>query len=112
MTEGVKKISIKVGLPPGTLVHIGKKKSEKVRIRIIEFNEEQYRERELSTIDEYLPSPHESLITWMNIDGLHRNDVMEKIGGLFHLHPLTLEDIVTTGQSPRWRIIRIISLSS
>jgi magnesium transporter len=43
MTEGVKKISIKVGLPPGTLVHIGEKKSEKVRIRVIEYNEEQYR---------------------------------------------------------------------
>jgi magnesium transporter len=26
---------------------------------------------------------------------------MEKIGGLFHLHPLTLEDIVNTGQSPK-----------
>jgi magnesium transporter len=101
MTEGVKKISIKVGLPPGTLVHIGEKKSEKVRIRVIEYNEEQYRERELSTIDEYLPSTDESLITWINIDGLHRNDVMEKIGGLFHLHPLTLEDIVNTGQSPK-----------
>ena len=39
----------KVGLPPGTLVHIGEKKTEKAKITIIDFNEAQLEEKELDT---------------------------------------------------------------
>ena len=56
MKTGVTKISAKVGLPPhGTLIHIGEQKSEKVRISLIEYDEAQFRERELNTLDEF---PH------------------------------------------------------
>lgn len=41
----MKRMSKKVGLPPGTLVHIGEKRSDKVRIKVIEYGEEYYRER-------------------------------------------------------------------
>ena len=101
MTEGIKKMSKKVGLPPGTLVHIGEKKSDEVRIRLIEYSEEQFRERELFTLGDYSPSKDTRVITWINIDGLHRTEIIEKIGNLFNLHPLTLEDVVNTGQYPK-----------
>jgi magnesium transporter len=101
MKEGVKKISGKAGLPPGTLVHIGEKKSEKVRITVMEYNEGECRERDLASLNEYIPSQDKSTITWINIDGLHQMEVIETIGRLFNLHPLTLEDIVNTGQYPK-----------
>jgi magnesium transporter len=101
MAKGMKKISNKVGLPPGTLVHIGDKKSEKIRITVFEYNEEHVSQREIENIDDYLPSRDSSVTTWMNIDGLHRVDIIQKIGKLFSLHPLTQEDIVNTGQSPK-----------
>ncbi len=43
MKTGVTKISAKVGLPPGALIHIGEQKSEKVRISLIEYDEAQFR---------------------------------------------------------------------
>jgi magnesium transporter len=101
MKKGIKKISGKAGLPPGTLVHIGEKKSEKVSITVMEYTEGECRERELASLNEYTPSQDKSTITWINIDGLHQMEVMEAIGRLFHLHPLTLEDIVNTGQYPK-----------
>lgn len=96
-----KKISRKAGLPPGTLVHIGEKKSERVKITVFEYSEEECRERELSALDEYLPTADTSVVTWINIDGLHETNVIETVGKLFNLHPLTLEDIVNTGQYPK-----------
>ena len=101
MKEAVKKVSGKAGLPPGTLVHIGEKKSEKVGITVMEYNEGECRERKLASLNEFVPSQDKATITWINIDGLHQMDVMETIGRLFHLHPLTLEDIVNTNQYPK-----------
>lgn len=101
MKRTMKKISKKAGLPPGTLVHIGEKKSEKVRITVFEYHEELFQQREIENIDEYHPSHDPAVTTWINVDGLHRLDIIEKIGELFALHPLTLEDIVNTGQFPK-----------
>ena len=38
MQRLIKKRSPKVGLPPGTLVHIGEKKVEKARITIMDYH--------------------------------------------------------------------------
>jgi len=35
------------------------------------------------------------------VDGIHQLDLIEKLGSYFHLHPLTLEDIVNTEQRPK-----------
>jgi len=40
-------------------------------------------------------------VTWINIDGLHEVDVIEKIGKNFGLHPLVMEDILHTDQRPK-----------
>jgi magnesium transporter len=91
----------KVGLVPGTLVHIGERKIEKVRIRIIDYDETQLEEKEVKTVEECFPFKDKPTISWINIDGLHDVEVVEKIGKQFGLHPLILEDIVHTGQRPK-----------
>jgi magnesium transporter len=91
----------KVGLVPGTLVHVGERKIEKVRIRIIDYDETQLEEKEVEKVEECFPFKDKPTITWINIDGLHDLEVIEKIGKQFGLHPLVLEDIVNTGQRPK-----------
>ena len=95
------KFTKKPGLAPGTLVHVGEKKVEKVRIRLINYDEGNLEERELETVDECVTYKDKPTVTWINIDGLHDVDVIEKIGINFGLHPLVLEDIVNTGQRPK-----------
>ncbi len=97
----VKRVSKKIGLSPGTLVHIGKKKIEKVRITIIDYDEIRLQEKEAKTIEECFPFKDLPTVTWVNIDGLHDIEVMEKIGKHFGLHPLVLEDILNTDQRPK-----------
>ncbi len=101
MLRFIKKISKKAGLPPGALVHVGEKKIEKARIRVIDYDAACIEEREPATIEECFPYRDTPTVTWVNIDGLHEVDVIEKLGDGFGLHPLILEDIVNTGQRPK-----------
>lgn len=96
-----KKRSVKTGLPPGSLIHIGEKKAEHVRIRILDYDENQLEEKEAKTIEECFPFKNKPTTTWINIDGLHQVDIIEKIGNKFGFHPLLLEDILNTEQRPK-----------
>jgi magnesium transporter len=96
-----KRGSKKVGLSPGTLIHVGEKKTEQVRLRVIDYDVEHLEERELATLDEFIPYKDKPSVTWLNMDGLHDVDVIQDLGKMINVHPLVLEDIVTTDQRPK-----------
>jgi magnesium transporter len=96
-----KKVSKKAGLPAGTLIHVGEKKLDKVKISLIDYTENSFEERELTAVDEFLRYKEAPGITWINIDGLHDIEIINKIGEEFTLHPLVLEDILNTEQRPK-----------
>ncbi|MGA1790827.1 MAG: magnesium/cobalt transporter CorA, partial [bacterium] len=77
------------------------KRLEKAKITIIDYDEKALQEKELKTSEECLPFKASPTVTWINIDGLHEIDMMEKIGQLFDIHPLVLEDVLNTGQRPK-----------
>ncbi|MFH1239929.1 MAG: magnesium/cobalt transporter CorA [Candidatus Diapherotrites archaeon] len=93
--------SKKSGLPPGTLVHIGHKKEEQVEIQIIDYSEFGVTEKIAKNIEEIMPFKETPSVTWVNINGLHDISLLEKIGEMFEIHPLVLEDILNTEQRPK-----------
>ncbi len=95
------KIPEKINLPPGTLVYTGERSTEKVRITIMNYDESQFQEREFEKIEDCFPFKDKSPVTWINIDGIHKLDIVEKIGKHFGIHTLVMEDIVNTKQRPR-----------
>ena len=97
----LKKVAKKIGLPPGTLVHIGEKKVENIRIRLLDYDEYNLEEREIERIEDCFAYKDSPSITWINIDGLHDVGIIERIGKRFDLHPLVLEDILHTDQRPK-----------
>jgi magnesium transporter len=101
MVRFIKRTSKKAGLPPGSLVHIGEKKAETVRIRLMDYTSDHIEERDLSAVEECFAYRDKDSVTWMNMDGIHRVDVVEKLGSHFALHPLVLEDILNTDQRPK-----------
>ena len=101
MPKFITKISKKAGLPPGTLVHVGDKKTEEVRINLIDYDEGHFQDTEIETIEECFPFKDKPSVTWININGLHQVDVIERLGRRFDIHPLVLEDIMHTGQRPK-----------
>jgi len=98
----IKKRSSKAGLPPGTLVHVGEKKVESARITFIDYDEQSFQEKQVTKIEECLKLKNTPTVSWINIDGIHDIELIEKIGKGFELHPLILEDILSTGQRPKF----------
>ncbi len=97
----VRRRSVKAGLSPGTLVHIGKPSAEPVGISCIGYDREHVREHELdlSALGELELAA--GGVTWINVVGLHRTEVVEAFGHKLSLHPLVLEDVVNSGQRPK-----------
>jgi magnesium transporter len=101
MRKFLKKSSRKAGLPPGTLVHIGEKKTADVMISIIDYDEHQFEKSQVKTVEECLPFKEKPTVTWFDVNGIHEVEIIEKIGKAFNLHPLLLEDILNTEQRPK-----------
>jgi magnesium transporter len=98
MPRFIRKVSQKAGLPPGALVHIGKESTEKIIVSIMDFDQDNLLERTPDTIEAIFSPERQLSFRWVNITGVHEIDFIEKIGRYFNIHPLTLEDIVNTGQ--------------
>jgi magnesium transporter len=97
----VKRTSKKAGLPPGTPVFVGEKRVKEVRISYIDYDEAKFEEKEVEDIVQCFPFKDTPTVTWINIDGIHEVDIIEKMGKHFEVHPLVLEDIVNTTQRPK-----------
>jgi magnesium transporter len=89
------------GLSPGTLVHVGEKLVDKVKITVIDYDSENFTEKEVGSVEECFRFRETSTVTWFNIDGIHDASVIETLGTHFGLHPLILEDIMNTSQRPK-----------
>ena len=101
MARARKRISKKAGLAPGSLIHIGEKKEEQVRITLIDYDADHCEQKTITQVKKAASLKDTSSVTWINIDGLHDVKVIEDIGTHFDLHSLTLEDILHTGQRPK-----------
>ena len=90
------------GAPPGTLVYLGDKQTNRVKISLIEYNETEFIEKEFYDLSECLSMVDPKLVRWINVDGIHNVEFIDAIGKYFDIHPLTLEDIVNTNQRPKF----------
>ena len=91
----------KSGLPPGSLVHIGEKKSEAIQISLISYDEAGFEEKTISADELDLILPERSTVYWISVEGIHDVAIIEKVGKHFGIHPLVLEDILNTEQRPK-----------
>lgn len=104
MAKSIQKESGKVGLPPGSLIHVGQKRTDSVLTRIIDFEEKSINESRVDDIHDCAKFRDSSTVSWINVDGLHDTQPIEQIGKDFSLHPLTLEDILNTSHRPKLEV--------
>ena len=102
MTKFIKRVSKTIGMAPGSLVYVGEKKLEKPIISIIDYDQENFKEKPAENIEECFPFKESPTVTWININGLNDTDIISKIGGHFDIHHLILEDIMNTSQRPKF----------
>lgn len=97
----VRRVRKKPGSPPGTLVHTGVQRVEEVRIQVLDYDEAGLQERDVPGVLDCRPYRDSETVTWINVDGLHDPAVIEEFGGVFGLHPLVMEDVLSLGQRPK-----------
>ena len=95
-------ISEKAGLPPGTLIHIGDKKTDLSHIAVIDYGIDSFTKKldfQVADCSQFLNKFSKS---WINVDGLNQVEVISQIGDVFGLHPLLLEEVLNTRHRPKF----------
>ncbi len=96
-----KNSSKKVGLPPGSLYYTGLRGEESVSIQLFNYSAEGLEEKDLLHVEETHPYLSSSTTSWINVNGVHNVEMVESICKHYGIHPLTIEDIVSTDQRPK-----------
>ena len=92
----------KAGLPPGTLVHIGDMRAERAIVSALRYSAEESWEREEVPLSEVASLTGQEGILWLHVAGLSHIGTVKRIGEVFGIHPLVLEDILNTNQRPKF----------
>lgn len=82
-------------------MHVGEKRTESVKVTIIDYDSEGYEEKEVATCEQCLQYKDSPTVTWINVDGIHDADIVRAIGDTFGLHPLLQEDVMNAEQRPK-----------
>ncbi|HBC42481.1 MAG: magnesium/cobalt transporter CorA [Pseudanabaena sp.] len=87
------------GSPPGTLII--DEDASVPNIFLIDYNPDEAIGIQLSTPEECIPYLDSQSVSWMDVQGLGSEDILKRLGKVFSLHELVLEDIVNIPQRPK-----------
>jgi magnesium transporter len=80
------------GTSPGTLV--ADPQSPRPILRVMAFDEKELVERAIEDPRELAPLLARMSVVWLNVDGLGDADMVRRVGEVFRLHKLALEDVL------------------
>lgn len=89
------------GTPPGTLKAKPANEANPLRIRLIDYCQSDIDIKDDVQAEDCAPYLESDNVTWVHVQGHPTEAVLRKLGDLFHLHPLALEDVLNTGQRPK-----------
>lgn len=101
MARFVKKQKQEIGLAPDALYFRGKKKIDKVLLKLIDFDANSLEESAVETVKEVIKYLEKDTVTWFNVDGLHNEAIMEEISKGFNIDRIILADVMDTNSRPK-----------
>ncbi len=104
MAKKKNQIKSKIGAPPGSLIFVGEKDIDKTILTLTEYGEKVYNSRVITSFEELgALSKKKNGVKgkWLNVNGLQNVELISKIGSLFQIHPLTIEDILNSYHRPK-----------
>lgn len=92
----------KAGLPPGTLIHLGKKSEGIAKLSVIQYDRDHFEANMLQPLSTWSAEMVKDLTNcWVNIDALHEVEIIDQIGQHFGVDALVLEDLLNTQHRPK-----------
>ncbi len=100
MSRITKRISKKSGLPPETVIYTGEATNKPVSLSLIEYDADDF------SLEDGPKTPITSKIkdngvSWTKIYGINNTEIIEKVGQVFKIDSLVLEDIANSSQRPK-----------
>lgn len=88
------------GTAPGTL-HPARGEGERVRVLLTRYRDAKPETQEFADVRELAAAMRGAELSWVHVIGLGDIKALERLGELFELHPLALEDVTRLGQRPK-----------
>lgn len=88
-----------VGARPGTLMIA--EDALPPRIRMIDYTQEDVREQEVTDIELLRKALSDESVSWIDVQGFGDEDTIRRIGEIFSLHSLAIEDVVNVPHRPK-----------
>lgn len=71
------------------------------QIILIDYNETKATLTQLATPEACIPYLNAETVSWVDVQGLGSEEILKRLGRVFKLHPLVLEDVVNVPQRPK-----------
>ncbi len=84
------------GSPPGTLIIDAE--SSVPNIFLIDYTPQEVIGKQLANPEDCATYLHSASVSWIDVQGLGSEDVLQRLGRVFKIHPLMLEDVVNIPQ--------------
>ncbi len=91
-------LSAKSGLPPETMVYVGKERTGEVTLDVINYDETLLEEHILQQVAQCEHYKSQNTVTWISVTGIHQAELVQEVCESFKIHPLIQEDILNTQQ--------------
>jgi magnesium transporter len=100
--ESLTNPSEKTGMSPGSFVHVGDFCQMETVIHKVTYNRETVEQERIGESEQLAGFDDNDSVTWITVEGLSDVGLIEKIGTMAGIHPLVIEDILTTHQRPKF----------
>lgn len=70
-------------------------------INLIDYNQENFIRKQVENPEECLNYLDSASVSWVDLQGLGNQDILQRMGRVFELHPLVLEDVVNMLERPK-----------
>jgi magnesium transporter len=89
------------GTAPATLVSPPEQVGHKPVIKLIDYDGHSIEERGIQKVEEVFECLENKRVSWIDVSGLGDVELLRQLGRHFRIHPLALEDVLSTGQRPK-----------
>ena len=101
MARFIKKQQNEIGASPDELIFIGKKKTEKTVLRIIDYDKYNLEEIPINSIQEALAYQEKKSTTWFNVDGIDQTTIMQEIADGFQFDNFIIANVMNSHSRPK-----------
>jgi len=95
-----RRLSRKVGLPPGSPLYTGSQPGETV-IDMLVFDDSDFKVHENISVAQAIQYQGKSTTNWIIIKGFSQSDALQQLANHFGIHPLIIEDIFNIEHMPK-----------